>query len=48
MKFQDLFAYKKYFALAMNFFIELIKESEEVGKLINYMLQNPDKFGVKQ
>ncbi len=29
-------------------FIELIKESEEVGKLINYMLQNPDKFGVKQ
>jgi|LGOV01.1.fsa_nt_gb hypothetical protein len=48
MKFQDLFAYKKSFALAMKIFIELIKESEEVVKLINYMLQNPDKFGVKQ
>ena len=23
---------------------ELIKESEEVGKLINYMMQNPNKF----
>ena len=24
------------------------KENEEVGKLINYMMQNPQKFGVKQ
>ena len=24
------------------------KENEEVGKLINYMIQNPHKFGVKQ
>ena len=23
-------------------------ENEEVGKLINYMMQNPHKFGVKQ
>ena len=28
-------------------FKELIKESEEVGKLINYMILNPSKFGVK-
>ena len=28
-------------------FNELIKESEEVGKLINYMINNPVKFGVK-
>ncbi len=25
----------------------LISESEEVGKLINYMINNPDKFGSK-
>jgi len=28
-------------------FKELINESEEVGKLINYMILNPEKFGVK-
>lgn len=26
---------------------ELLKKSEEVGKLLNYMMQNPTKFGVK-
>ncbi|WP_395045498.1 four helix bundle protein [Flavobacterium sp.] len=40
------------FALACNYiqkdaYNKLIIESEEVGKLINYMLQNPIKFGVK-
>jgi four helix bundle protein len=28
-------------------FNELISESDEVGKLINYMMLNPEKFGVK-
>ncbi len=27
-------------------FYELIQDSNEVGKLINYMIQNPQKFGV--
>lgn len=27
-------------------FNELIQDSNEVGKLINYMIQNPQKFGV--
>ena len=27
---------------------ELISESEQIGKLINYMLLNPDKFGSKK
>jgi four helix bundle protein len=27
---------------------ELISESEEIGKLINFMLLNPDKFGSKK
>jgi four helix bundle protein len=27
-------------------FSELINESNEVGKIINYMMQNPEKFGV--
>ena len=26
-------------------FFELMEESVEVGKLINYMIQNPEKFG---
>lgn len=30
-----------------NLYQELINQSEEVGKLINYMIQNPHKFGVK-
>ena len=28
-------------------FNELMSESSEVGKLINYMIQNPNKFGSK-
>lgn len=28
-------------------FDELTSESEEVGKLLNYMIVNPEKFGVK-
>jgi four helix bundle protein len=27
---------------------ELLAESTEIGKLINYMLLNPEKFGVKK
>ena len=27
---------------------ELVSESIEIGKLLNYMLLNPDKFGVKK
>jgi len=39
------------FALRCNYisqqvYIELIKESDEVGKLLNYMILNPGKFGV--
>ena len=38
------------FALACNYiekdtFKDFIKESEEVGKLINYMINNPKRFG---
>ena len=38
------------FALACKYiqqghFDEFVKESEEVGKLINYMINNPSKFG---
>ena len=41
------------FALACNYisetlYNELISESFEVGKLINYMILNPEKFGVKK
>lgn len=41
------------FSLACNYinekvFNELIKKSEEVGKLINYMILYPEKFGVKK
>lgn len=40
------------FSLACNYineelFKELINKSEEVGKLINYMILHPEKFGVK-
>lgn len=40
------------FALECNYidktiFDELVSESEEVGKLLNYMILNPEKFGVK-
>jgi len=30
------------------YFTELLNESKEVGKLINYMILNPKKFGVKE
>ena len=30
-----------------NLYQELLNQSEEVGKLINYMILNPYKFGVK-
>ena len=30
-----------------NLYQELLNQSEEVGKLINYMILNPHKFGVK-
>ena len=38
------------FALACEYITEetykpLVSESEEIGKLINYMINNPDKFG---
>ena len=41
------------FALRCNYInqqlhLELIKESDEVGKLINYMILNPSKFGVSE
>lgn len=41
------------FALACNYinhdlYQELLSESKEIGKLINYMLLNPEKFGVKK
>ncbi len=29
-------------------FIELTNNSSEIGKLINYMILNPEKFGVKK
>lgn len=28
-------------------FIDFSNQSKEIGKLINYMINNPDKFGVK-
>jgi len=41
------FAYKcKY--ITSETYKKLMSESEEVGKLINYMMQNPTKFGVQQ
>jgi four helix bundle protein len=41
------------FALSCNYisetkYNELISESIEIGKLINFMLLNPEKFGVKK
>ncbi len=40
------------FALACKYinqeiFEDLFKDSEEIGKLINYMINNPEKFGAK-
>jgi four helix bundle protein len=36
----------KYISIDIN--QELISESIEVGKLVNYMILNPEKFGVKK
>jgi len=33
--------------ISQNLFDKLIQESDEVGKLINFMIQNPEKFGSK-
>ena len=33
--------------ISLDVFNELTLESEEVGRLINYMILNPEKFGVK-
>jgi four helix bundle protein len=33
--------------ISKDIFNELVNESNEVGKLINYMILNPKKFGVK-
>ena len=40
------------FALACNYinkdeYIKFVSETTEIGKLINYMINNPGKFGVK-
>ncbi len=34
--------------ISTEFYSELLSESIEIGKLINYMLLNPEKFGVKK
>jgi four helix bundle protein len=34
--------------ISVDIYHELLSESIEVGKLINYMLLNPEKFGVKK
>ena len=34
--------------ISVTIYQELISESMEIGKLINYMLMNPEKFGVKK
>ncbi|WP_396191285.1 four helix bundle protein [Flavobacterium sp.] len=34
--------------ISKEIFNELINDSNEVGKLINYMILNPKKFGVKE
>tara|TARA_R100000935_G_scaffold41776_1_gene63447 strand:- start:320 stop:688 length:369 start_codon:yes stop_codon:yes gene_type:complete len=41
------------FALACNYisqkdYVRLQFQSEEVGKLLNYMINNPEKFGIKK
>ena len=40
------FAYKCNY-ITLEIYNELITESDEVGRLINYMILNPQKFGVK-
>ena len=34
--------------ISENLFEELTSESQEIGKLINYMILNPEKFGSKK
>mgnify|MGYP003561275811 CR=1 FL=1 len=34
--------------ISKNLFEELTSESQEIGKLINYMILNPEKFGSKK
>ncbi|PHR14977.1 MAG: diversity-generating retroelement protein bAvd family protein [Aequorivita sp.] len=34
--------------LSDELYIKLIQDSEEIGKLINYMVLHPEKFGVKK
>jgi four helix bundle protein len=34
--------------ISVDIYQELISESIEVGKLVNYMILNPEKFGVKK
>ncbi|MDL2141287.1 MULTISPECIES: four helix bundle protein [Flavobacterium] len=34
--------------ISSDLYKELLSESTEIGKLINYMLLNPEKFGVKK
>jgi four helix bundle protein len=34
--------------VSVDIYQELISESIEVGKLVNYMILNPEKFGVKK
>lgn len=41
------FAYKCNY-ISNEAYIVLISESEEIGKLINYMILNPQKFGVTE
>ena len=47
--FRNLTAYKKAFALAFNYipkeiFDDFNKRSEEIGRLLNHMIQNPEKY----
>ncbi len=44
MRFQDLLACKY---INQEAFGDLFNDSEEVGKLNNYMINNPEKFGSK-
>ncbi len=51
MSFRDLIVYKKSFAQAMEIFElskkkndELRKISEEIGRLLNHMINNPEKY----
>ncbi len=39
--FRNLTVYKKAFALA---FDDFNKRSEEIGRLLNHMIQNPEKY----